>query len=638
MLGYIRESVQGWIAWAIVILLIIPFALWGINEYFGSGGKLVVATVNGEEISQQDQQREFYRQRDRMRQLLGAQFDPATFESKEFKLRILDNLINKEVLIQAADDNGYRVSENMVSQFIKANQSFQSEGKFSYDVYKQLLRDNNLTIAEYEMGIQRELLSTQMQRGIISTSLVTKSELDSIIRLQEQTREIGYLVLNADNYKKEEDATEEAVNQFYKDNSERYMTPAMVSLQYLELNAKELKPGGEPTEEDLRKIYEERSSVYVTPEERGSSHIMLTIEAGASKEQIDKVKAKADEIYKKLKEGADFAELAKKVSEDPGSNQSGGDMGLMARGKTPDPAYEEALFKLAKVGDISEPVLSAFGYHIIKLNEIRETKAKPFEEVKSELIAEYKQSAADRMFFELSEKLTNMAYEVPDTLEDAAGATGLKIKTTELFPRTGGKGIAANPKVAAAAFGDDVLKNRYNSEPIEIGENHVVVVRVKDYQEAKQKSIDEVKDQIKSQIISEKAKERAEQVGKNIIEQLTKGDATPEAAAKIANVEWKKAGELKRTDRTIESRIVQKAFQMAKPVDGKSSFGGTSLANAYAVVGVSKVTDGDPSKTDEAKRVTLERNLSGIQGEAAYYSYLQDLKRSSSIVISEDNL
>lgn len=637
MLGYIRESVQGWIAWAIVILLIIPFALWGINEYFGSGGNLVVAMVNGEEISQQSHQREFYMQRDRMRQMLGEQFDPSTFD-EQLKKQALTKLINREVLIQTAEDNGYRVSEDLVVQVIQSNEAFQIDGKFSKDVYTQLLRENNLSPAEYETGLQRDMLSNQMATGISTTSLVTKRDIDYLVRLQEQTREIGFMELNADNYKKTEDATEEAISQYYKNNSDRYMTPAMVSLQYIELNAKDLKTDDEPSDEELMSLYKERSSIYVIPEERRSSHIMLTIEAGASKEEIDAVKNKAIELRKKLADGADFAKLAKEYSEDPGSAQEGGNMGFFGKGKTPDPAYEDAMFKLEKVGDISEPVLSAFGYHIIKLDEIREEKAKPFEEVKAELITEHKQSVADRMFFDLSDKLTNLAYEVPDTLDDAAGGTGLEIKTTELFPRSGGKGIASNPKVVAAAFGDEVLKNRYNSEPIQIGENHVVVVRIKDHQEAKLKTLDEVKEQIKAQIINDKAQDRAAQVGKNIIEQLAKGDATPEAAAKIANVEWKKAGELKRTDRTIESKIVQKAFRMKKPAEGKASFDGEKLANGYAVIGVTKVTDGDPSKIEEAKRLTLARNISSIRGESAFYSFLEELKDSSAVIINEDNL
>jgi len=595
-----------------------------------------VASVNGEEISQQVHQREYYMQRDRMRQMLGEQFDPNLFDD-QLKKKALTDLINREVLIQTADDNGFRISEDFLVKTIQTFEAFQVDGKFSNDVYKQQLSTQNETPAGFERRMHRAILSQQLYTGIATTPVITKEDVDYIIRLQEQAREIGFLVLKSENYKKSEDATDEAVEQYYKKNSEQFMTPAMVSIQYLELNASELKTNDEPTEEDLKKFYEERSSIYVTPEERRSSHIMLTIEPGASKEAIDAVKNKALDIRKKLEEGGDFAALAKQYSEDPGSAQVGGDMGFFAMGKTPDPAYEEAMFKL-KVGEISQPVLSAFGYHLIKLDEIREQKTKPFEEVKSDLVAEYKHGITDRLFFELSDKLTNLAYEVPDSLQDASGATGLAIKSTEMFSKSGGKGIAANPKVITAAFSDEVLKNRYNSEPLQIGENHVVVIRVKDYEEGKLRTLDEVKAQIKEKIIAEKARERAEQVGKNIIEQLAKGEATPEAAAKIASVEWKKAGDLKRSDRTIDSRIVQKAFRMLKPVEGKMSFDGIEVADGFAVVGVSKVTDGDPATLEEAKRVTIARNLSSIMGESAFNSFLQDLKDSSSIVVKEGNL
>ncbi|MEJ2179993.1 MAG: hypothetical protein P8Y28_06010 [Gammaproteobacteria bacterium] len=232
-----------------------------------------------------------------------------------------------------------------------------------------------------------------------------------------------------------------------------------------------------------------------------------------------------------------------------------------------------------------------------------------------------------------------MAYEVPDSLEDAAGGTGLPIKTTELFARNGGTGIASNPKVSSTAFSDDVFKQGYNSEPIELGENHVVVIRVKDRQDAKLKPLDEVKAQIKSHIIKEKARERASKQGASIIEQLAKGDATPEAAAKIVNVEWKQAGELIRTDRSIDSKIVEQAFKMKKPTEGKPSYDGVALASGdYAVVGITKVNDGDVASIDEAKRQTLLRNIAGIRGEAAFSSYLQSLKDSASIIVQEDNL
>jgi peptidyl-prolyl cis-trans isomerase D len=636
MLGYIRESVQGWIAWAIVILLIIPFALWGINEYFGTGGSLVVANVNGEEITQQAYQREFYQQRDRMREMFGDQFNPSLMDP-QIKRKALDDIINREVIVQTANSAGYRISNDFLVQTIQSFEAFQDNGQFSNNLYKQQLSAQGESPSTFEYRMQRAVLSQQMYAGVAATPVVTKHEVDYLLKLQEQTRDIGYMVLKADGFKQDADATEEAIKQYYDQNSDRYMTPEMVSLEYLELNAAELATDEQPGEEELKQFYDERSNLYVTPEERRTRHILVSVDAGAAAEQIQAAKKKADDLRKQIMEGADFEKLAKENSDDPGSAQLGGDIGFFGKDSL-DPAYEEVMFKL-KVGEVSEPVLSAFGYHIIKLEEVREQKAKPFEDVKASLIAEYQQGIAERKFFELSEKLTNLAYEVPDTLEDAAGGTGLQIKTTALFPRNGGPGIAANPRVSAAAFSDDVLKQGYNSEPIGIGENHVVVVRVKEHQDAKLRPFDEVKDAIKAQLINEKAQERAKQQGMNIIEQLAKGEATPEAAAKIVNVEWKKAGELKRTDRSIDGKIVQQAFKMPRPQEGKTSFAGAELVSGdYALIGVNKVTDGDVASIEEAKRQTLSRNLAGIRGEAAFSNLLQNLKNNSSIAIQEDNL
>lgn len=636
MLGYIRESVQGWIAWAIVILLIIPFALWGINEYFGTGGPLVIANVNGEEISQQVYQREYLTQRDRVRQMFGDQFDPSIMD-KQIQKDALERVISREVLVQAANDAGYRIADNLIVQTIQENEAFQEDGKFSNELYKQLLNSQGLSPAGYEYQVQRDFLLRQLSSSIVSTPVVTKHDVDQLLTLQEQTREIGYLVLKADSFKQEADATEDAIKQYYEKHSDRYMTPEMVSLQYIELNVKELVTDEQPSEEELKQFYDERASLYVIPEERRTRHILINVDAGASEEQTQAAKKKAEDLHKQIVEGADFEKLAKDHSEDPGSAELGGDIGFFGTGSL-DPFYEETMFRL-KVGEISEPVKSAFGYHIIKLEEIREQKAKPFEEVKATLIAEYQQGIAERKYFELSEKLTNLAYEVPDSLEDAAGGTGLQIKNTELFAKNGGPGIASNPKVAATAFGEDVLKQGYNSEPIEMGENHVVVIRVKDHQDAKLRSLDEVKNQITQQIINEKARERAKKQGADIIEQLAKGEATPVAAAKIVSVEWKQAGDLKRTDRSIDSKVVEQAFKMTKPAEGKASYDGVSLASGdYAVIGISKVTDGDVANIEEAKRQTLLRNIAGIRGESAFTSYLQSLKDSASIVVQQDNL
>lgn len=637
MLGYIRESVQGWIAWAIVILLIIPFALWGINQYFGNSGKLNVAVVNGEEIPEQAYQQEYSRQRERARQMFGEQFNLNLMED-QIKRQALNNLINREVLTQFAHDAGYRVSDQYLAQTIQGFEAFQQDGKFSREQYEKFIAAQYDSPAVFEHLVKVDLLTTQLRSAMMVTPIVTDRDVDYLLRLQEQTRDIGYMVLKVDSYKQDTEVSDDDIKQYYDKHQQSYMTPEMVSVKYIDLDASNLASDAKPTEEQLKQFYEDRKSMYVTPEERRTRHILISLDPDASDEQIKAAKKKAEDIRKQLEGGADFAKLAKKYSDDPGSAQQGGELGFFGKGAL-DPAYEKAMFSLKK-GEISEPVLTAFGYHIIQLEEVREQKVKSFEDVKPQLIEEYQKKIAERRFFDLSEKLTNLTYEVPDTLQDAAGATGLKIKTTGMFSRTGGgKGIAANPKVIQAAYSDEVLKQGYNSEPIELGENHVVFIRVDKHQEAQVQPLDKVRDKIKSQIINDKAKAQAEQTGQNIIEQLTKGEATPTAAAKIVNVEWKNAGSLKRTDRSINTKIVEHAFTMKKPAEGKSQYSGIQLPSGdFAVVAVNKVTVGDVSKADKAKRETLKRNIAGIRGQVAYADLLQALKDRSDIEIHENNL
>ncbi|MEJ2179994.1 MAG: SurA N-terminal domain-containing protein, partial [Gammaproteobacteria bacterium] len=296
------------IAWAIVILLIIPFALWGINEYFGTGGPLVIANVNGEEISQQAFQREYYNQRDRMRQMFGEQFNPSLMDP-QIKKKALDDIINREVLVQSANDVGYRISDEYLVQTIQGFESFQEDGKFSNNLYKQQLNAQGESPSTFEYRIQRAILSQQLYSGISATSIVTKQDVDQLLKLQEQTRDIGYMVLKADNFKQDADATDEAIKKYYDEHSERYMTPEMVSLQYIELNAKDLSSDEQPTEEELKQFYEERSSLYVIPEERRTRHILINVDAGASEEQTQAAKKKAEDLHKQIVEGADFEKL-----------------------------------------------------------------------------------------------------------------------------------------------------------------------------------------------------------------------------------------------------------------------------------------------------------------------------------------
>lgn len=635
MLKFIRESMQGVIAWAIVIMLIIPFALWGINEYFGGGGPLVAASVNGEKISVQSYQQAYLLQRNRMREMLGAQYDAAVFDDR-IKKQSMDDLVEREILYQNATDMGLRVSPESVKNTIRNFEDFQEDGKFSNELYTRILQGQGESPSGFEQRIQRSILTQQLFSALNGSALVPDETLESLIKVQEQQRQIQYLTLPVSSYKDEAVATADAISEYYEANKSGFMTSEQVSIEYLELDVGKLGKSALPTDEELQKFYEERKNQFSVAEERRTRHILIPVADGADKATIEAAREKAQELRKRIVAGESFENLAKANSEDPGSAAKGGDLGYFGRGFM-EAGYEEAMFSMS-VGEISEPVLTSFGFHIIKLEDIRGEKSKALDEVRDELIAEYQQGIADREFFALSEKLTNLAYEVPTSLNDAAGATGLEIQSTGLFERKGGTGVAAHPKVIAAAFSDEVIKQGYNSEAVEIGENHIVVLRMKDHVEKQQQAMKDVESILKQKIINKKARESAQSVGAALLKRLQSGEDIA-VVARDAKAEWKDAGALKRKDRSIDSAIISKAFKLKHPAEGKSSFGAVAVASGdYVLINVATVTDGDVAKTDEAKRLTLKRNLSGIQGQSDFASLLTSLKKDSHILIEADNL
>jgi peptidyl-prolyl cis-trans isomerase D len=635
MLHFIRERAQGWIAWIIIGLLIIPFALWGINQYFGGGGKAVVATVNGTEIGQREFQQAFYEQRTRMQQMLGAQYDPRVFEP-QLKKRVIDDMVNRELLLQNADAAGYRISDQSVVDTIHSIDAFRENGVFSAELYHQQVRAQGQTPTAFEHRLQRAILTSQLPMGLDNTAFVTDAELDALIRLQEQKRALSYLVLQAKNYQDKADASEQAVADYYEAHRDRYQTPEKVRVEYVELDAAKLGKDVEPTEAQLQKFYQERASQFTVPEERRARHILIQIPQGADEATVKKAKAKAEALLKRIRAGESFEALAKADSDDPGSAKQGGDLGFFGRGVM-EPDFEKAAFAL-KVGEVSEPVLTSFGYHLIKLEEIRPAKRKSFAEVKDELRAQFRQDAAEREYFDLSEKLTNLAYETPDSLATVADKLGLQLKESPFITRRGGSGIFSNPRLAAAAFSDDVLKQGYNSEPIEVGENHVVVLRVKEHQDAAQRPLQEVKAQISRQLIDDKARARAQEAGKALIARLQQGEA-PATIAKELKLEWKSAGEIGRKDTAVDRAIVSQAFKLAKPTADKSSYGGEALSSGdYALVAVSKVVDGNPATFDKAQRQALRKRITDMRSAESDAALVGLLKANAKISIKSDEL
>jgi peptidyl-prolyl cis-trans isomerase D len=637
MLQYIRDRAKGWLAWLIILLLIIPFALWGINQYFQGGGASSVATVNDTDISLRQFQQALAMQRDRVRNMLGENANADLIDSIVKPRQVLEGLVDNEVLYQEAKDEGYRVSEEQLAMQIRSIKAFQQGGKFSVGLYEQLLRSQGETTSSFESRMRRSMLINQLNNGLEDTVLVTDQALNNYISLDKQTRNIGYVIVPASKFNEQVKVSDEEIEQYYNNNRSRFMNPEKVSIEYVELDAKDLaKKVAQPSEDELRTLYEENKDQFGVGEERRARHILISVPPDADKETQEKAREKAEKLLKRIKAGESFEKLAKEYSDDPGSASKGGDLGFFGRG-TMEEGFEDAAFALKK-GEVSGLVKTSFGFHIIKLEDIHPATYKSFKQVHDKLVTMYREKKAETQFYDQAEELTNLAYEKPDSLLPISEELGLKIKTTEKFSRGQGKGIAANPKVVKAAFNPEVLKQGYNSEPIELGVNHVVVLRVKDHEPESQRQLDEVKDEIRNILVKNAASEKAQEAGNEIVTALSAGD-NPETVLKERELDWNKKDQVGRKESKVNRQIVDYAFKLLRPTEDKAVVEGIKLNNGdFAVVQLYSVNDVDPSSVPESERKSITRTLKNIYADEEFKGFLADLKENASVAVHEENL
>ena len=636
MLLEIRERAKGWVAWAIVILISIPFALWGIQSYIGVGGEQVVAKVNGTDITEQQFSRNVQRTRMQLRDRLGAAYDPELFGGQRLRQQVLDGMIRDEVLLGASLSMGLRVSDQAVRAAVLSEPAFQRDGAFNKEAYERVLSLQGLTPAGYEDQLRRGLLTTQLSRAVTATAFVTAEAVDDAARLLRQQRELTFVRLPYADFLPSEPPPDEEILAYYDDNKSAFETPEQVRVAYLLLNAEELASSvGEVGEDELRATYQERIDEFVEPEQRRIRHILLTVPMDADDAAADAVKLRATELRSRILAGEAFAPVAEENSEDPGSSGAGGDLGLVGRGVM-DPAFEQAAFAL-ELDTLSEPVRSRFGYHLIEVTEITGGEVEPFESVRDQLVREATTGQSEAIFFDTAERLANLSYESPDSLVPASETLGLTIQTSEWFDRNGGEGIFANPKVTAAAFSEDVLTLGNNSELMEPDRDvmQAIVLRVDEHRPASVQPLEEVREQVIEQIGQQKAEQAALEAAQGMVRRLESGDALSDVAGAF---EPQTPGLVGRTAPGVPPAVLELAFDMPRPAEGQQTFasgddGGAD--GAALVVVLSQVADGDPTALDERARASEARVLADGLGRSAYEQLIDDLQARAKIERSE---
>ena len=617
MLLKIREKAQGIFAWVILIAICVPFALWGIQNYVDVGQETAVVSVGDKDFFQKDVTRAY--------QQFSQQLAGRGIPEEMLKEQALQKLINDEVLLQYVQDQGLAVADNTAKSYIKGLQYFQVDGKFSKQQYKALLASQNMSPEQFLQQIRNAIKMEQFQRGIMDSGFATKYDIEKFYSLQNQLRNIKYVKVGIE--KSTEKLSDEIVENYYQQNQDKYKTVEQVAIEYIELSLDKLAEGVETTEEQLQAFYEEQKDIYTSKERRRISHILFSLKKEKSGDE-DKVLEKAQKVKQRLST-EDFVELAKQVSDDTLTAEKGGDLGLFNVG-TMEPAFEEAASKL-KLGEVSEPVKSAFGYHLIKVTELESAKTKSFEEVKKDVTDAYKKSQAENNFYELGETLSEVSYENSGNLESAADAVGLELQKTGLFSQDQGVDLAAEQAVRNAAFSEDVLKGN-NSEPVELGSDRVIVLRMIEHKPASIRELQAVRADVEKALQDAKAKELALTKAEKIKQDLADGGAIAAIAADNG-LEVKEYPELSRKNTEVPGQVNQAAFTLAKPESAeKPTLSIVGLPSGEQVVlSLFSVIAGKPEAEDKKQQKLAESSLAGVIGRTDYAATIKALQENADI-------
>ncbi|EPZ8229860.1 peptidylprolyl isomerase [Vibrio alginolyticus] len=557
MMDRLREGVNSIAVKIILGLIILSFVFAGVGSYIVGGSNNSAAKVGNTEIPRGEFEMAYQNERNRMQAQLGDYFsqmlaDPAYVES--FRKSVLDRMINDVLLDQQAEALGLRISDTQVRSMILDMPQFQSNGQFDQEIYQASLRRAGFSPDSFAEYMRRELVREQLLNALQNSEFILPGEVQAEGKLFTQTRDIRTIQIDLAEFAKNIELTDEEIQEYYKANPDNFTRPEQVKVSYIELSAEALKEQVNVSDAEVKKYYDEHLNKYSSEEQRRVAHILV--------EGDDEAKAQA--ILDELNAGADFSALAQDKSDDFGSTENGGDLGWIER-DVMDPAFEEAAFALKNPGDTSGLVKSDFGYHIIKLEELKDSVAKPFEEVAAEIKQEMVDQQAIDQFYELQNELERVAFEYPDSLYDASQAVNQEVKTTDFISQVDAPEVLRSPAVMQAILSPEVKEDGLNSEAIEVAPEHIIVVRVEDARDETVLPLEEVKDQVVAELSRVKGEQEAMELGTQVVAALKEGKTNVLAENNLA------FGEQETVDR--RSPLATTVFAMAKPVDGKPVYG-----------------------------------------------------------------
>lgn len=627
MLQSIHDKAKGILGIIIVIFIGLVFTLWGIGDYLTGATEKFAAKVDDVQISQSEFDQGLAKQRQRLEQMFKGEVPKDPLFEQRIKDQVLEQLITQRVLQKMVADEGYRIPDQVLGQKIKSMEAFQQAGVFAVDTYQELVQSQGMAVKEFENLFRNDLAVQQLQDAVMRSSVIGQSELNILNRIQNQSRDVNYLLFNDGQFTSGVDVSAEEIATYFDANQDAYMYPETVSVSYIELKASSLAKDIPVDEEAVKRLYDDYVASVASKEQRKASHILIDVAADADQAIVSSKKAEADALIARLNKGESFAALAKQYSADPGSAAKGGDLGWVSKGMMV-PEFEKALFKLDK-GAVSAAIKSAFGYHIIQLNDIKAEKTISFADKKSALTQQFQAQAIEDHFYEQSELMATTAYENDQSLQEVSNALGLEINTSSAFSRHQGEGIAMNENVRKAAFDSAVLSEGRNSEIIELGRNHALVLRVNTHTEAKPKALEDVKMQIETVLRTQKAKQKSQAAALSALAKLESGEAIDSKSVKGAAL-LMKLGAIKRDHQTADPVVVRNAFMMPKPENNKPVYKVVELATGSAIIELTAVNS--PAEASKEQLEVLIKQYQNEQATRDMAAVLDYLKSKSDIV------
>ena len=590
------------VKWLFAIFLIVPFGLFGIDFYFRSaGGVDTVATVGHTRVSTYDYEQALRQQTEQLRQQFRGAFDSSLMDTPEMRRSVLDRLVNERVVAVGAEKAGLTLSGRALAERIASDPAFQLDGKFSKDRYDAIARANNLTPAGLDVKMAEQFAQQQYVGSIAESAFVPKTTIDNFIKLSQQSRDVAVVNLSPEQYMAQVKVAADQVKSYYDSHAKEFTTPERAKVDYIELSADALAARETVSPDDVKRAYEANLAAgkYGEPEERRASHILISIPDKATDAQKKAAEAKANQIAAEVKKNPkSFADIAKKESQDPGSAAQGGDLGFFRRGMMVKP-FEDAVFA-AKPNEIVGPVLSPFGYHIIRLTEIHPAKQKSLADATPEIEASLKKAASQRKLADMIENFSNLVYEQSGSLKPAADALKLPIQQSGWIEKGGAAqpAVFQNPKVQAEVFSSETTQNKRNTSAVEVAPGDYIAARIAEYQPARLKPFDTVKADIEKRLQREEALKLAKADGEKKLAALREGkDAGVKFPQPLAVSRQKPGG--------LFPAVIEKAFR----VDSKKlpGYSGTETPAGYALVQVTKVIE--PESVEPAQRQAVEQNL-----------------------------